>query len=1466
MAQKTKAQLLTDLASNFPDNTVGAITAAIYRGFITDFLDSYLHDLAVVDVTASRSVTTADDDLTALVCTGATPIIITLDPASGFHLGFSFVVHRNGPSVTVTPDGSDTINGQNASVTINTDHNSILFVRVAATKWFALPIPSSLIDIPNGNFPKADGAGALSPSSLTETATQIISTKTLVLPPASVLLGLDGFKFSSAGQAAVTTDTSSRTGFLLTQLFNSLGTLTFNRNRMTAMQEITIQASKAENSPINPEFTYTVAAVGSEQRRHTESIIIESPDTGTGTYVIRQGNSSGPVIREGEMAVTADTEATVTFSEPMCFDVGTIVHVQIGGGIRLKGVNTPPFNPFIKVNTQLGYDDQIATSETMSDFAAELKTALETLTGNNRLQRSAIYQPIVEINDAAVTANDYEVSSSDNGKLLMVTRGTGTNTTISIPAGLDTSVSFFDIIVTGLGSVRLRAKPGDDVRINEESDLSLSEHEGARISKTVTSNRWVILFEKDITGPATAAPITEAVQHSGTGTINFGVELGSKVHLLPDLATGFDTLIGATIADNSLFVIVKVGNGSAEFDVSASGHTFGGLGSSNFHVIPENTAVLFYTSGTVIYPIANYAATGGAAGLTLLNDSGFTINRATPVVVGVNSSNQLIARVATTTILGTGVGPATAQKARVFGFAGSDIPNGSTFEPVVQGEITAWSYAHTPSVSPGDPIGLQIVGGELQLVITDTAFEGAAVRDVYGFAGYVVEETTADSVWTIYVDAKLVQKSHADRWIRESLMTEQAAMFEEVGFSGGVTSIIDNESLYNAYRNKLAVGTHTSTPFEFRLWNISSIPINLWERRTDTFGIRNSSATQTLNVRTFQTDIIFSANGLTIFPLAPGETRFFRPAPTGNVWQVLIAQRNDDGSYNPTRYEEDWYRDELDATSVNNNVRIHNRESIKDGDVRNHTIFGTSDNNPCSVRFEKQSIGDDQAWALFWSSMGASVPPIGETTDVARLKSEIAAAISWIETNINNGFDFQFNSPEGLDAIDSIGWISGNTIRYTMANTIPGLVTIDHEVVFSGCSNAVNNGVFAVTFIDAPNRIIHISNPSRTDGTDDEADSPGIVNVPIYCDAVLVSHDLRQTNFNCYENAARTTLVAPNPNWFDPDYVGAESAIAIGYSNGLFITESRLAIKDDSDTFFGVLGGPRGDVFYFDNAGGEYQNTRYLPLNYDDIHIRTDGTCNFFFDIHPEDLPSGERREFSVYSNMLNDDDDVTIAFGRQGNSITFDEGIDSFSLLNGRRQVFEVYNDGTESGVRIKGPFEKNTSSAVSSTVGSTAAAGLLTMSIAEILSDENEDPNFSLSSIGNPAANRIGLRGQFNYTIRFSFELVFNGTEPTGVSFVNARLVPTRLRSAVTTDIQTSRGVRGGALLFNRRGDNTSSDTKPFISIEAEVYIPAQSVQVDDAIGFDLRFDAFPTGFSVADLQIRNRQYSIKVQGGQG
>lgn len=61
MTQKTKAELATDLSTNFADNTTGAITPAVFRTFATDVLDSLTHITTPVVDTFTPAIDSTGD-------------------------------------------------------------------------------------------------------------------------------------------------------------------------------------------------------------------------------------------------------------------------------------------------------------------------------------------------------------------------------------------------------------------------------------------------------------------------------------------------------------------------------------------------------------------------------------------------------------------------------------------------------------------------------------------------------------------------------------------------------------------------------------------------------------------------------------------------------------------------------------------------------------------------------------------------------------------------------------------------------------------------------------------------------------------------------------------------------------------------------------------------------------------------------------------------------------------------------------------------------------------------------------------------------------------------------------------------------------------------------------------------------------------------------------------------------------
>lgn len=997
---------------------------------------------------------------------------------------------------------------------------------------------------------------------------------------------------------------------------------------------------------------------------------------------------------------------------------------------------------------------------------------------------------------------------------------------ITITLAENVDFDYIDIVPVAAGAV-LMAASGTN-RINGESDIRLTEFDGARVQQVATGT-YVILFESGTindnfvdetslvsgstlrlgrTGTLANLDLDLSVlefdntfSYNPTGNQDIGVDLTSDIHLFGANTTSITILDGTTFVNNRKFMIVAQGTGDITFNLATSGFTFAGQGSGTTYTIAGESAVVFYVLSGVLYPVSDVGAGGGAVGT---QDHPVIVARDTPPLATLAS------------------------------IANASINDNSGF----------WLVAADQIQTTEDTV--------------DTSIQIRALRGDLLDANGVGISTTAVQKRTVRLAAGTQVRvfSSTDLRVISTPSMSQTASYPDIAASG-VLLHINSQALYNTYSNRTLVVTG-SLNFEVRLFQVQfpsteGIVVSF----DDIFSFRNDG-TANVTVRTFQSGTVFTG-GVDQIVLSPGQLLRVRPrvstvAQTG-LFEVVQQGQSTQLIAEPIPVASEWYKDETDSLATENPVRLRNRYEVTDGIVRDHIRTASFSNNPISLIFQRKNYQDDIAWIEFFSALGFAVPPLGSS--LSAILINIAASLAWIESNIGVGTDFEFDAPEGTDSVASIGFVSGNTVRYTLDNVVPSLVTLNHEIRISGATNAVHNGTFAVTFIDAPSNIIHVTNLAVSDGTLDEPTTAAVINVPIYCDIVVKSDSIRQVNFNAYEDVARTSLVTVNPNWFNPDYTGNESVLAIGYNTDVVVTPPSLAFEDDDGQFFQVPSGPRGNTTYFDNVTPNYVNQRFLPLNFENIHIRTDGTADFYLNIHPDDLPVGERRRYRIFSDLANDNDDVDVRVGQPGALVTFDEGLDSVSLLNGTNQTIEILNNGTSSHVRLGEPFEKFIPSATSTSVV-TPSQGPLAMSVIEIVAAESQDPNRDFYNITN---NRIVCRGRFRYIFTYRVKLRFDGAEDTGLSFVTANLVPTRTRSAVTTDITRETGNSTVSILFIRNGNSADDNTKPEYTLTGNL---SYFAEVNDEIGWELRFGTFPAGYSVSDLRQIERQYTITVKGG--
>lgn len=960
---------------------------------------------------------------------------------------------------------------------------------------------------------------------------------------------------------------------------------------------------------------------------------------------------------------------------------------------------------------------------------------------------------------------------------------------ITIEENLD--FDYFDISVTKAGNLRFVTNGLD--RINGEGDYRFTEFEGGRLQK-VTNNIFVLVHE-DAT--SAMAIMTEVISHTATGTQNYGGEFARKVHILASTITGFDALIGSSFEENGIFTVVNLSTSEVEFDISAVPETFGGDASGGdvqAYNLPASATTMFYINGTIVYPLAN---TGGG------------------VVSGAH--------------------PLTVTR---------DTPSLSTLANLAaastNGNSALWVLA-------SDQIAANENGVDPSIMIR--ALEGG-ILDANGDE----ISTTAVQKSTIVLNGGTIVRifSNIDlRVVSAPSTVAQTMRYPDIPFTGALT--LTNEGLYNSYLSRTATNAGGSNQY-IRMPSLHTVDRPSWLRAGDVFVMRHTGTTtgsQRPHFRPANVGDSIAGHGLQYFA-NPGETIAIQAPAVGiRTWQLFpVSQRSDGTSYyNPEGISE-FYIDELETLATRNPLSLYNRHTVNEGLVRDHIRAASFSANPISLAFQRKNYQDSIAWIQWWSVF-AAVPPLG--TIAEEILDNIPTSLAWIETNINNGYDFEFNAPDVNITIPAITNDGGNSFRIELASALPSYLAVNDTITIAGATNIGNNGNFLIDSIAGDRLLFNITNASGVN----ESGSGAFTQKTIYCDAVLVSHDLKQTNFNCYEDSARTDPATINPNWFDPSYEGVDSVLAIGYNTDVLTIPPAIRMEDDNGDFFLSLGGPRGSSFFFDNRTS-YQNLRYLPLNYEDIHIDTLGTTDFFFDIHPEDLPVNQRRRFNVFSDPINDNDDVTVGVGRSGQVIISDEGLNSVSILNGTSQEIEIYNTGDDrNGWRIVKPFEKYMPSASLINV-ITPAEGPISMTVFDIVSAENQDPNFSFTTFVD---NKAVLKGRFRYILTMRIKLRFDGAEDTGLSFVNVSLVPTRERGGVTTDITREVGNSTAKIDFVRNGNDANDNTKPIYTLTGQLFYVAEP---NDEIGWELRFGDFPAGYSVSDLRQIERQYTVTVRGG--
>lgn len=909
--------------------------------------------------------------------------------------------------------------------------------------------------------------------------------------------------------------------------------------------------------------------------------------------------------------------------------------------------------------------------------------------------------------------------------------------------------------------------------------------------------------------------LLSVVTHTATtGTQNYGGEFADRLHIIGGAVSGFDALSGSTFGDGKVFVVINGSSSSIEFDVSAVAQTFPSYLTSDAQAFSmlSGRGYMFWVKSNVIYLIGDIDLNPTAAGTS---DHPVTLTRDTPTLANL-------------------------------GIIASASVNSNSGLWVVANDQVAATESGVDSTIMIRAVKSGLLDADNQ-EIPLTQVQKSTIRLA---AGTIVRVFSATDLRVVFSPGQ----------------RQQAQMYPDQ-LTGAAPLDLRSPTTYAAYRNRTAVLDDTGTT-SMTTWQVYLPTLQLspgYVNRDDVFGFRNDRTDSLiLRVRTFQVGTTFS-NGAQEIDLAPGQVLYITPAPTGHVWTILQRGQASELNTEVININTDWYRDGTDSTAADNGVRLHHRQDIVDGDLRNHVLSATADNNPLTFRLYKRDIEDDIAWINFWSFHNANVPPL-QTSSIDALRDSVASALTYITNNISNGFDFILDDPAASNSVAYVTYISGDTVKIGVTQPLESHIVVGDVLSISSSSVTANNGDWAITTIYSDRLAFNITIPGAS-GANNTGQSGAIART-LYADAVLVSHDLRQVNIDLYHDSARTSpLTSLLPQWVDITMPGSGySFLAIGYNNSLSIKQSDQYLQGRDGEFYKVHSGSRQDTHLLYNGdpnnGGatepEFSTYRTIPTIYAQVHIQTQAAAEFVIPLHSENIPVGESRRIRVYSDPDNDANDVTLRVGHSSNLgwfEYFDGDIPLFSLQSGSYVDLEGYNDGSLHGWRIASAFQKAINSTTIYPTATQAFAGQIPIDVInQVLLVQSEDPSYVFL---NSISNKFAFNTSLEYKIEAQIDLLFNGTEGTGLLFVPVELMPVLTRSSTDTDLPQY--ADRASLLFSRNG--LTGNSAPKFQRTLKVDFTWQARQAD-RMALELRFGTFPQG-DVTQLQIQNFRYTVTVQG---
>ena len=1269
-------------------------------------------------------------------------------------------------------------------------------------------ILQTLNNLTLGQIPKKGSVG-FEASAMTEDTIEIVSTKSIRAPEFNTNTGsirLGDSRLSLAGSGLEISDAVNNRQCGLIQKLIGTGRPLDPVDQ--AEKDVDIQILNTISGPGDFNVNYTIPTPSGDIRdgvRIVAGTVIPEA-AGSATFSVNKDDGNGPeLLTNIEVSFVAgdvgnETPVMLAAENAIRIFNGTVLYIEYTGPALRGAMVDGSYFPYLKIRDQ--------------DFKDEVLARLS----DTYQSRQGVSSNITINNGTLDTYNRHLLYSTASSEIA-----------ITIAENID--IDFFDLVIQGTAPVRVVASGAE--RINGESDVRFTNHQGGRIVK-VNGNYHIIFDNTDpdmvdnyvdgasletgnilrltrtgslanldvdlssLAGGSGGNPLTRVANYSATGTQNVGTDLTGGVHVLASTITGFDLLTSTPLTTNGLFAIVKQGIGTTEFDVSATAFD---IQNSNVNTDAYNIAggatVLFYVNGNNIYPIAD-TGVGGAGGT---GDHPVTLTRDTPSLVALAN------------------------------LANASLDNNSALWVLANNQIQATEALVDDSIQIR-----ALQSGLIDADGNDISTTGVNKNTVRLAAGTIVRVFSSTDLRVVFTPVST---------------PTQMPSYPDVPFSGAIR-IEEDQGIYNSYLGRTATNAGGANQY-IALPDLHPSFRPSWVVPGNVFVMRNTgSSTGTLrpHLRPDNTGDTIAGNGLRYYA-DPGVTIAVQaPARGIRTWQLFpVAQRSDGRTYfDGTQMMSHWYIDDAGAVAANNSARLHYSQQIVEGIVRDHVASQSSSNNPISITFEHRNVQDDIAWINWFTTLGFAVPPLG--TEAEEIKANVATALTWIQGNVADNSQFQVNDPTFIDSIQYITHQTGETLKIGLSVALPAHFVVSDVINISSNSFAGNNGDWAMTQIYGDRLAVDITIPGATAANNTGAS--GTASRILYATNALVADDLRVHNFNLYRNSARNNPITNfSTEWFDitTDPVPTGSILNIGYNTDIETVGSAMAIQDDSGQFFQILGGPRYPLGFVDNRTTPVTTGMALPVSSRIINVDSAQDNLFYIPEFPAQLPPGEARRYEIVSLPVNNNSAVKVAVGdsQATNQITLDEGFKEMTVVPNDSVGIELYNDGNNNGARIykhmHRRIESNTVYPTLTTLPSISF--LLPFTAANVNSNKNEDPHGHIFNFDTP--NRVTLKAKGRYTFNTSLRIYFAGTEPSGLLFASPILTP------YTTGNDALYEYSFSVPLFLAR--NGISGTQPYITLQANFDFNAD---VDDWFEFEIQ-TGIPSGYAIADFRIQNFTFSI-------